>query len=194
MILHNKYFEVLEKYVGDYTKGIYGRELIGKVSLSQKSIALALEELEKESILRSHKRGTIKLYELNISNSEIKDILLQVELNRKIGFLSKNRSLAHIFNEDDRIIGVFGSYASGTEKEHPDVDVFVIGNKRKDDYDKLGKKIDMEISIKYFSQKAFKSLLKDKNSLCKEIIRNHIIIFGTECFIKVVWRYYYGFA
>ena len=94
MILHNKYFEVLEKYVGDYTKGIYGRELIGKVSLSQKSIALALEELEKESILRSHKRGTIKLYELNISNSEIKDILLEVELNRKIGFLSKNAFLA----------------------------------------------------------------------------------------------------
>ena len=40
MILQNKYFAILEKYIGDYTREIYGRELIGKVSLSQKSIAL----------------------------------------------------------------------------------------------------------------------------------------------------------
>jgi len=192
MILQNKYFEILEKYMGDYTKEIYGRELIGKVSLSQKSIALALEELEQKAILSSSKKGNIKLYKLNINNSEIKDILFQVELNRKIKFLSKHRILAHIFKDDDRIAGIFGSYASGTQKKDSDIDVFIIGNKRKEDYNVYGKKFDINISIKYFNEQEFKKLLENKNNLCKEIIGNHILLFGIEKFIKIIWRHYYG--
>ena len=193
MLLQNKYYEVLEKFVGDYTKEIYGRELIGKVSISQKAIALTLEELEHKSILKSAKKGNIRLFTLNHVNSEIKDIISQVELNRKMQFLSNNRKLAYVFRNDDRIIGIFGSYASGTQKKNSDIDVFIIGSKNEMDYDTVGKTFDVDISIKYFSLSDFKGLLKEKNNLCKEIIKNHIIIFGIEQFIGIIWRNYYGF-
>jgi len=193
MLLQNKYYEILEKFVGDYTKEIYGRELIGKVNISQKAIALALEELEQRSILKSAKKGNIKLYSLNHANSELKDIISQVELNRKIQFLSNYRILAHIFRHDTRVIGIFGSYASSTQKKESDIDVFIIGNKKGMDYNALGNKFDIEISIKHFSHHEFSDLLKQKNNLCKEIIIHHIIIFGIEQFIDMIWRNYYGF-
>ena len=191
-MLHNKKFSIIERFLGNYTSEIYGRQLIGKVQLSQKAIALALGGLEKEHILKSRAEGNIKYFRLNLENQEIKDVILSAEISRKIGFFNKHRKLAHIFKRDDRIIGVFGSYAKGTEKEDSDIDLFIIGRKNKEDYNLIGKKLDLRISIKYFTENEFRQLSKQKNPLLGEIFKSHIIIFGFEGFVNIAWRDYYG--
>ena len=192
-MLHNKYFEIIKQYLGDYNKVIYGRELIGKIPLSQKGIALALNELEGNNILKSERKGNVKNYRLNIENTAIRGVLLVAETLKKMNFLMQNTKIASIFKCDKRIVGIFGSYAAGTQKKDSDIDLFIIGDKKEDDYDSKGKAFDLEISIKYFSEDEFISLLRNKNPLCREIIANHINIFGTEQFIDVIWRNYYGF-
>ncbi|MEK6868995.1 MAG: nucleotidyltransferase domain-containing protein [Nanoarchaeota archaeon] len=189
-MLHNKHYSILAYFLGDYTREIYGRELVGKIQLSQKAIALALKELEKEGILTSRKRGNIKFFSLNLRNAEIKDVLLSLESAKKLLFLRKFPKIANIFKNDSRIVGIFGSYAKGTQKNSSDIDVFIIGNKIKDDYNDKGKDFDLNISIKYFSEARFARLLKGKNSLCREIIGSHIMIFGIEKFISMVWSGY----
>lgn len=191
-MIHNKYYEILKQFLGDYKREVYGRELIGKVKLSQKGIALALEELEEQSILKSRKQGTLKYYRLNIELAEIKDILAQTEFARKLEFLAKHRVLAHLFKADDRIIGIFGSYAKGREKKDSDIDILVIGKKKANDYGYQGKLLDLNVSPKYFTQAEWKKLLKEKNNLVVEIINHHILIFGIEQFIDTLWREYYG--
>src|SRR3989338_5647152 len=99
-MLHNKYFELLGIFTGDYKKEIYGRELIGKVSMSQKNIALTLEELEKRSILKSRKEGSLKHYGLNLEYTEIRDVIAIAELMKKIRLMEKQRKMAHIFRQD----------------------------------------------------------------------------------------------
>jgi len=192
-MLHNKEFEILEKFLGDFNKEIYGREIIGKVSMSQKAIALALDRLEKEGILASRKSGNIKYFRLNLENSEIKDIIISSEIKRKIIFLKKNKKLANLLRYDTRMVGIFGSYAKGTQKEDSDIDMFIIGKREKEDYDKKGKLFDLEISIKYFSGKEFIKLIRNKNPLCNEIIENHIMLFNVEKFINILWEEKYGF-
>src|SRR3989338_1435755 len=161
-MIHNKYFEILKQFLGDYTGEIYGRELVGRVSLSQKGIALALEELEAKSMLKSRKEGTLKHYGLNLEYSEIRDIIAMTEITRKILFLAQHRKLAYLFKRDERVIGIFGSYAKGIQKTGSDIDVFIIGKKIAEDYDKKGKKLDLDISIKYFSRDLWVNLLKEK--------------------------------
>ncbi|MBS3102760.1 nucleotidyltransferase domain-containing protein [Candidatus Woesearchaeota archaeon] len=192
-MLHNKYSEILNQFLGDYSKRIYGRELIGKVPLSQKGIALDLEQLEKKGILKSEREGNIRFYRLNLMNPGIKDIVISAEISKKIEFFERRRKIAHIFRKDDRIIGIFGSYAKGIEKETSDIDVFIIGSKEKNDYNDQGKIYDLNISIIYFSEREFKKLIKEKNELCKEIIKDHIIIFSMEKFVNIIWGDYYGF-
>jgi len=63
--------------LGDYNKEIYGRNIVNKVALSQKAIALTLDELEKEGILKSRKQGNIKYFKLNIQTQTPKIYCLQ---------------------------------------------------------------------------------------------------------------------
>lgn len=191
-MIHNKYFYVLKQFLGNYGRELYGRELIGKIAMSQKGIALALEELENTATLKSRKQGSIKYYRLNAENTEIKDFLVVAELLRKAEFLASHRKLAYLFREDDRIVGVFGSYARGVEKEGSDLDIFVIGGKGPD-YEEKGKELDIDGSVKLFSKTQWKELLLSKNTLAKEIVYNHVLIFGAERFVSEAWRVYYGF-
>lgn len=192
-MIHNKYYQIVKQFLGNYDREVYGRELVGKTGLSQKGIALALEELEKQSILKSQKRGTLRLYSLNKQFTGVKDVLVIAELVRKIKFMAKQRKLAYLFQSDDRIVGIFGSYAKGTEKADSDIDLFIIGKKHDDDYEQQSNSVGVEVSIKYFSEKEWERLLREKNSLSKEIISNHVLIFGAEQFVHSAWSDYYGF-
>ena len=192
-MLHNKHFEILNEFTGDCNRRLYGRELVGKVSISQKNIALTLDELETEGILTSKKEGNMKFFSLNIRNPIVKDVIIQTELSKKIYFLKKHKKIEHILKGDNRIIGIFGSYARGKEKADSDIDLFVIGNKKEEDYDKKGKLLDLNISIKYFAEKEFIKLAKEKNSLIAEIIKSHIVLNNIESFTEISWRHFYGF-
>ena len=193
-MLHNKYFEVLGEFTKDFNRRIYGRELVGKVSLSQKNIALTLDELENDGILVSRKEGNMKFFSLNLKNPRIKDILTQVDVSRKLNFLKKHKKIEHILGEDDRIVGIFGSYAKGTEKPDSDLDLFIIGNKKVQDYDKKGEVFNLNISIKYFTEKQFIKLAEEKNALISEIMKNYVVVFSIESFIGIAWRHFYGFS
>ncbi|MFA6072820.1 MAG: nucleotidyltransferase domain-containing protein [Candidatus Woesearchaeota archaeon] len=195
-MIHESNFEILNQFLGDYNREIYGRELIGKVAISQKGIALALDGLEKEGILTSKKRGTMKFFRLNLQYVFIKDVLLISEVTRKMLFFEKQKVLANLFKDDERIVGLFGSYAIDAQKKESDIDIFIIGDKKdkKDgDYSRLGKVYDLNISVKYFTIKEFNNLLNKKNNLLKEIVEKHILFFNAERFINLVWRNYYGF-
>ncbi|MEK6942801.1 MAG: nucleotidyltransferase domain-containing protein [Nanoarchaeota archaeon] len=191
-MIHNKYFEVLKQFLGNYAKEVYGRSLIGKVSLSQKGIALALEELEQKGVLKTRKEGTLKHYGLNMENTEIKDIVATAEIARKLEFMGKERKIAHAFKEGEGIIGIFGSYAKNIQKGNSDLDIFIIGGKNSKYAG--GKELGLQISAKHFSRNEWINLLKEKNNLCREILENHIILFGTEDFISLAWRNYHGFS
>ena len=188
-----KYFELLKLFLNNYAGESYGRMLAGKVRLSQKAVALALAELERKGILKSRSQGRIKYYHLNAEYSGMKDLITMLETARKIDFLTARRGLAHIFKKDSRIVGVFGSHARDTQKKDSDVDVFVIGARKTEDYEEQGKLFDIDISIKYFKQKEWETLLKERNNLVSEIAGNHVVIFGAESFVNLLWRNYYGF-
>ncbi len=193
-MLHNKELRILEQFLGNYKENVYGRQVSKEVSFSQKNVSLILKRLEEKGILKYERKGNIKNYFLNIENTEIKDFLLMAEINKKVKFMKRYRELAHFFANisDEGIVGIFGSYARGEETKNSDIDLFVIGGGKKD-YDKEGERQDLNISTKYFSLKEFKKLLKEKNNFAREIIENHILVFNSEKFIKLIWGEYYGF-
>jgi len=189
MIL-NKYYQVLRPLLSNYSEELIGRELDREIRLSQKGIALALNELEILGILKSKARGNQKLFYFNKENVNLLDYIHMLELQNKLDFMQKNRLLANLIKTDDRIIVIFGSYATGANKPDSDIDMLIVGKRRKNEFD--AKTFGLDISIKYIAEKEFTNLLQNKNPLISEIVRNHIIISGFERFIPYVWRYFYG--
>lgn len=189
----NKQYWVLREFLGDYAREIYGRELVGKVPMSQKGIALALRDMETAHILRSTEKGRLVFYSLNPAVHAVRDALAVAELMRKDEFLSKHLLLRNLFKDDERIVGVFGSYAKGTQTEASDVDIFVVGDKKEKDYDSTGKMWGLDVHLFHFSQKEFRRLLARKDNLMCEIAGYHVLMFGIERFIRLVWEQRYGF-
>ena len=91
-MLHNKYFEIMKEFLNGYNREIYGRELIGKIKISQKNISNTLVELEKEGVLKSSFSGNRRYYSLNFENFLLRDYLSFFEEGVKISFLKHNRS------------------------------------------------------------------------------------------------------
>ena len=154
-MIHNHEFRILQEFLGNYNKEVYGRELTN-LPLSQKAISLKLNQLEKKGILLSRKSGNMKYFKLNHKNTELKEYLILTELLRKTEFMKIHRKLTNVFLQDERIIGIFGSYARNTQTKKSDVDLFIIVKEKEKDYNKKGKIYDLDISIKYFQENEFK--------------------------------------
>lgn len=187
-MIHNKYFEIMKLFLKGYDKEIYGRELLKKVSISQKNIALTLGELENEGILSSKLRGNLKYYFLNKSNNLIEKYLIFAEIERTIEFFKVHPKISHIFEKNDfsGIVSIFGSYAKGIAKKSSDLDLFIVGNVDKSKINQEGDNFGIEISIKSGSKNDFREMLRKKNPLMNEILENHVILSGYEEFVKEV--------
>ena len=192
-MMHNKYYEILEKFLGNYDIRVYGRSLVGKVSISQKNIALTLEELEKENILLSKLEGKQKYYYLNKQNPLLKLYLLNTEIEKTQQFLLKHHKLKLALDKvNGDIICIFGSYAKGSEKKGSDIDIFIVNGKRAK-IREIGQMFNLNLSPKIYSEREFRSALRNKNPLINEIVAYHVIINGFEKFIEALWGGYYGY-
>jgi|TARA_Y100000034_G_scaffold117337_1_gene156674 predicted nucleotidyltransferase len=180
----------MKQFLGDYSRKIYGRELIDKVNISQKNIALTLDKLEQVGIVSSEIRGNTRYFFLNKKNPICRKYILLAEIENSIRFLEKHQKLVQIFNKikttDSRFICIFGSYAKGNERKDSDLDLFVVGGIDESKLKKLGRDYNLEINVKEGSVSDFVKLLESKNPLINEILEHHIIISGYEKFIEIV--------
>ena len=188
-MIHNKIYEIIKQFLGDYDRKIYGRELENKISISQKNIALTLDFLEKEGILSSKTSGNRRYFNLNKSNELVKKYIILAEIMNSIEFLKKNPKISHIFEKfqsQNNIICIFGSYAKGIQKKGSDLDLFIIGKIDEKKIKELGENYNIEISIKKGTKTDFLNSLKKRDPLMKEILKSHIIIKGYEEFVEEV--------
>jgi DNA-binding Lrp family transcriptional regulator len=179
MLFNNKKALVLEQFVLERDIRKYGRDIAKRLKLNQKTVSNILNELEKENILKYSREGK-KL------NSNIKDIIKLVEVDRKIRFLDKNYKLRDLFNKlEERASGmilIFGSYASGKSNDKSDLDIFLIGSIK--DVKDLEELYNIKINI----VKSTKDKFNKNEVFIKEIIKNHIILKGVEGYIELAWQ------
>ncbi len=185
MLLNKKELKILEEFSSDYTKKIYGRGISKRLNMNQKTVSNILNRLEKENILKFSIEGKNKYYFLNRFNPSIMELLKIIEINRKMSFLEKYKKFSGLFKEiENRTSGLcilFGSYSKGTSHEKSDFDIFIIG--------KISSLDDLEdtYNIKINIVKSDKNKFNKEETFIKEVIKNHIILKGSDEFIDLIW-------
>lgn len=185
MLLNNTERIILEEFLKDYSNEIYGRAIAKKFKLNQKTVSNALNDLEKQNILKFRTEGKNKYYFINKSNPVIKEIIQLAELSRKLHFLNKHKQLKNLFDKiegkTDGILVIFGSYAKGEENKDSDLDLLVIGQIQS--IKNLEDSFNIDINV----VKSRKDKFNIYEPFIKEVMENHIILKGVEDFVNLAW-------
>jgi len=190
-----------------------------KLSLKEKILKFLIENKEPLSILqiskqlntdyknvfnviRSYSDLLIKDKRGNTSFIEIKGSpnpeIFNIEQKRREEFLSKNPQLKIAseyiteINYPFMIVLVFGSYAKRTNTIHSDLDICVISD-NKEKANKLVNSLgilSLKMEIQEFTTDEFASMIsKRENNLGHEIIKNNVILYGTENYYNLISKW-----
>lgn len=185
MLFNKNKLKVLSEFSKDYSGKIYGRDIAKRLRMNQKTVSNALNDLEKENVLKFTYEGKNKYYYLNEFYPHIKEIIQLIEIQRKINFLEKYGKLKDLFlklgKQTEGMIIIFGSYANFTANESSDLDVFTTRDIR--NLEDLESRYNIKINVIISNQKKFDK----KKYIIKEIIKNHVILKGVEGFVDLIW-------
>lgn len=160
------------------SESLYVNELSRKLALDKRNLVKKIRELEKEGILKSQRRGNLKLYSINRGYSlykEYKKIILKT-----VGFEDRLRQIIKGI-DGVKVAYIYGSYAEDKMNVHSDIDLLLIGEhnivslQRK--LNKLQRDIEREINTVNMDEHEFKKRIKRKDSFILGILkRKHIKI------------------
>lgn len=184
--IREDYLRVLSLFTRGYDREIYIREVARYLPISRGTAQTALEYLEAKQVLRSVTRGRTRLFSLR-RGDHARDFCTLAEVYRRICLREEEPFLAGVLN---RIVphiegsgAVFGSRAEGTADEESDLDLFVAGECRREEIERIGEIYGLKIHLTVYPTEIFDRDLHTDPFL-REVLRNHVLIKGTEHFVE----------
>jgi len=172
---------VLEPFLSRPFEEIHLSEISRELKQPHPTARQHLNNMEKEGVLRKKIKGRLTLYALNIEYPLTIHYLSIAEKNKLIRATGKNLILKELLSflvshmSEDNIVIIFGSAAKNM-KDANDIDLLVTGKIAfQKNIEDLGKKINKEIHLVNVPD-----LRGVSTALKNEIIKNHIVIQGTE--------------
>ncbi len=158
---------------------LHTRALAKKLNTNHMTISRKLKKLVKENILDTRTEGKNKIYYLKKS-SEARNYTIMTELHKLTQTLERYPELRNITQKVQRdkrikLAILFGSYAKNTARKESDIDLFIETQEKeiKKETELLNSKLVVKIGD-----------YDRKNTLIKEIEKNHIIIKGAELYYE----------
>jgi len=171
-----------------FAREYYIREVARLTDMSAGNAYRVLADLEAKTVLVSTTKGKIRSYRLG-SAITAKEYLVFAEQYKRLCFLGKDDLIREIVSKilpcTDGIVLVYGSYAKGTQKKGSDLDIFVAGKYDKDAVEKISETYGIDVSVKCYPAETFEKVIKT-DILIREVLDNHVVLSGSEEFIKAV--------
>lgn len=185
-----KWTDVLEVFLSDYSIKSTASVISKKTKLPRASVSRTLNKLVRLNLLNYVREGKNKLFYLDIKKQNTKIVLNILENEHALKFYLKNKKIAIIISEllnyCDSVI-IFGSYASKKSDDKSDLDLVVLeGNKKQ--IKKTINKQTLKINEHYVNYKEFERILKERNPLAIEILKNHVLFGDVSKIVNIFWR------
>jgi hypothetical protein len=176
MLSKYAYDKVLCFFLENPTREVYVRELSRILKISPYTSDNALNRFYEENILKCTKKGRAHFYRLRNDSYSVKYL-------KTAHVLFKINSIPFRFSNEIISIAVYGSYASGEFDEKSDFDLLILSSEKKD-YPQICKKIEdkMHVHVPPLVLTLFEweELSKKDEEFYIEVIKNHVLIYGSE--------------
>jgi len=184
--IREDHLRVLSLFTRGYDREVYIREAARLLPISRGTAQTALEYLEAKQVLRSATRGRTRLFSLR-RGDHARDFCTLAEVYRRICFGEEEPFIAGVLSRIIPLIegggAVFGSHAEGTADEESDLDLFVAGECRVEEVERIGKTYGIKIHLTVYPREVFDRDLHTDPFL-REVLRNHVLIKDTERFVE----------
>lgn len=172
------------------TEKIHLSEISRQISEPHPTVRLWLESFVKIGVLIKQTQGRNTQYSLNMNHQNILDHLTITEKLSLISACNNNlalRELVAFTQTNVQKALIFGS-ASKNFAGANDVDMLIIGKYERKLFGKMSDKLNKELHIISIS-----NINKISKSLMIEIIKKHLIVLGTESFLRrLLWSHWNG--
>ena len=184
-VLGNKASITLLRTMINYQGKIFTiRGLAEEAKVTTNEAALTIHDLERFGIVKIQPVGRAYQLELN-KRSHILDKIIEPIIESEKNTMSEMIKLLKKYLDTTKIFSavIFGSVVTGQEKIDSDIDLLVVSNDREHAIKQISEVTEQVFSIFHgsvspivFTKKEFKA--KQKGSLIRSIIDNHILICG----------------
>ncbi len=165
---NKKIIKIISLFLDNPSLEINQNEIIKKTKIAKATAVKWLRRLFENEFLNIKKIGTTNLYSLNNNNPKIKQI--------KTLFIIW---LLDSFNVENETF-LYGSCARGENIKDSDIDLLIIGNKKRNeviDYiEKISKKIGKSINILIFSELEWSMMAKRDKPFFERVEKDKIMI------------------
>jgi len=153
---------------------------IGKaLDASHSTVLRRLNTLVEENVLDYRTEGKNRVFSLK-KNLEARNYVYNAERYKLNKLVKKYSECAVVIEDilrrtDEKLIILFGSYAKFTAKEDSDIDIYVETNRKtvKEAIESVNSRVKVKTGV-----------FNSESLLIKEIIKNHVILRGTEEFYE----------
>ena len=170
-------FKILKYFLFNPNNEIHLKELSRELNTSPSSINHYCNLFEKDNILKTQRKGNLRLIYLNNNSPYV------TELKKCFGLLHLKENNIEKITIEPNILAVYGSYASGEFDERSDLDIIVIGKKNQVDKDfasKLEKKLGTQIQLTVIPYYEWEKMKKNKEPFSQEILKKHVVLKGGD--------------
>jgi predicted nucleotidyltransferase len=182
--------DILIPFANDYTIKLTASDISKKTKIPRRTVSRKLAKLVKLNLARYSIEGKNKKFYLDLKDQKVKVLINFIENYKALKFINEQKEIYIILEEIIKLrdVVLFGSYAKGQANNESDVDILIIGN-QSEKIREIARTQIKKIGIQFSTLVDFEKLLKKKNTLAIEIIKNHII-FGSSQFFNLCWRFY----
>jgi hypothetical protein len=174
-------WRVLSFFMKNPSGEYYIKQLSRILGVSPASVKNAVKRFKDLGMLHKEEKGQTHLFSLNNDSVLVK----QLKRTYTIARLFQLNMVNKLLDIDDSIVSIalYGSYASGEYTSSSDLDLLIIGHRRKDFSPvrkELEEEFEIEVNVECLSFTDWNKLAKAQDPFYIEVVDNHILLFGGK--------------
>ena len=180
--------QALDPFLTRFSEQLHLAYISRELSEPHPTLRQWLNALEIKGVLKKQYKGRLTLYSLNLKHPNIIDYLVIAEKGKLIRKCEESVVLAELVSslyslQENVKVLIFGS-AADSFNHAQDIDILIIGKTDVRALHDMGKRINKEIHIIQGG-----SLEKISKPLRGEIIKKHLLVKGSEDFLRwMIWQ------